>query len=266
MLLSILLTLSLGMFGQTPPAVDSKEERATRLEFMKSSLAKYDVSSTGVPKVTYRLQAKPVLRFTNPVGVTVDGAIFVWTGENGRPEAAIQAFLMRNGRWGHDFTSLSKSPLIAQKAEIPTWTPKRGIDFKPVPGAPRPALSADERLRQMKLLVDRFSVSDDFRSQGWQILRPMPRPLTRYGKPGTDTVDGGLFSFSLGTDPEAFLILEAVGKEGGEWQFAFAPQTIYALKASWEGKEVWSVPERRSAGPDETFYNQVLRSTGSAQP
>jgi len=267
MFLSLTLNLVLGLLGQDPVPGDGKDERAARIEFMKTSLAKYDIHSAGDRKVTYRLQPEPVLRFTNPVGVTVDGAIFLWTGEDGRPEAAIQAFLMRSGAWGHDFTSLSRAPLVAQMTDGPAWRPRRGLEFKPVPGAPRPSDSSEQRLRQMKELVDGFAVSDDFRSNGWQALRPMPRPFARYGKPGTETIDGGLFSFALGTDPEAFLMLEALaGKDGPEWHYAFAPQTIYPLKASWKGKEVWNAPERGFAGPEETFYNQVLQPTRSARP
>jgi hypothetical protein len=264
---ALTMILTLGLLGQVPPTGDGKDEREARLEYMKTSLASYDVRSTEGEKVSYRLQSEPILRFTNPVGVTVDGAIFLWLGEDGRPEAAVQAFLMRNGLWGHDFTSLSKAPLVARTSSGPSWSPRQGIEFKPVPGAPRPADSADQRLRQMKELVEGFAVSDDFRSNGWQALRPMPKPFARYGKPGTSTVDGGLFCFALGTDPEAFLMLEAhAGKDGTEWQYAFAPQTMYALKASWKGTEAWTSPLRGSAGPNETFYNTVLRSNPVSVP
>jgi glycine cleavage system aminomethyltransferase T len=39
------------------------------------------------------------------VGVSQDGAIFFWLGEDGRPAVAIQAFLQRGGAWIHDFSS-----------------------------------------------------------------------------------------------------------------------------------------------------------------
>jgi hypothetical protein len=259
--LPLTLTLTLALCGQAPQAEESKEERAARLEVMKASLAKYDVHSLEQPKVPYRLQVEPVLRFTNPVGVTKDGAIFLWLGEDGRPEAAVQIFLMRSGLWGSDFTTLSKGPLSAEKPQRINWRPKRGIEYKPVPGAPKPATSPDQRLRQMKDLVEGFEVSDDFREKGWQALRPMSKPFARFGKAGTSTVDGALFCYALGTDPEAFLMLEALdGKDGPAWNFAFAPQTIYALKASWKGAEVWNVPLRGDGQPDDPFFNLVLRN------
>jgi hypothetical protein len=254
------LALTLAVFGQVTPTEESKEERAARLEVMKASLAKYDVHSVDEPKVTYKLQSEPILRFTNPVGITQDGAIFLWVGEDGRPEAAVQVFLMRTGLWGTDFTTLSKGRLVAENSGQISWRPKSGLDYKPVPGAPKPAGSAEQRLRQMKEMVEAFEVSDDFRKNGWQALRPMPKPFARYGKPGTATIDGALFCFALGTDPEAFLMLEArEGKDGNGWHYAFAPQTIYALKASSKGKVVWEVPYRGDGQPDDTFFNRALR-------
>ena len=37
-----------------------------------------------------------------------------------------------------------------------------------------------------------------------------------------------------------------MGKGGQEWQYAFAPMTMYAVKGSWKGQEVWSLPNRRT--------------------
>jgi hypothetical protein len=255
------IALALGLLTQAPPTGDGKDERAARLEFLKSSLAIYDVHPAGDPSKKYRLQADPVLRFTNPVGVSQDGAIFFWLGEDGRPEVAIQAFLQRGGAWIHDFSSLSTVPVVAEARQGPVWYPARGgVEPKPVPEAPKPADSAEARLRQMRDLAQSFAVSDNFRENGWQALRPMPNPFARYGRPATPLIDGAVFCFALGTDPEAYLILEArAGRDGPEWQYAFAPQTSYALKASWKGREVWSVPNRLPWTASEPFFGRTYR-------
>lgn len=261
MTLPIAMTLALGLLAQAPPEGEGKDERAARLEYMKTSLATYDVHPSADPRATFRLLPEPVIRFTNPVGVSQDGAIFFWVGEDGRPEVAIQAFLQRGGSWIHDFSSLSTVPVVAETRRGPIWTPfKGGVELKPVPDAPRPADAAETRLRQMRDLAQAFAVSDNFRENGWQVLRPMPRPFARYGKPGTPLIDGAVFCFALGTDPEAYLILEArPGKDGPEWQYALAPQTSYALKASWKGQEVWSLPNRRPWTATEPFFGRVYR-------
>jgi hypothetical protein len=174
---------------------------------------------------------------------------------------AVQAFVMRGGNWVHDFSSLSTGPVVAEERRSAVWSPSRGgVEFKPVPDAPKPAEGAEARLRQMRDLAHSFAVSDDFRTNGWQTLRPMPKPFARYGRPGTPLIDGAVFCFALGTDPEAYLMLEArAGGDGPSWQYAFAPQTTYALRASWKGREVWSLPYRQPWTVSEPFFGRPVR-------
>ena len=109
----------------------------------------------------------------------------------------------------------------------------------------------------MRLLSQDFVAEDHFQNQSWQRLRLLAKPLARYGKPGSNLIDGALFSFVLGTDPEVYLMLEArTGNSGPEWQYGLAPMSTYALKAACKGQEVWSVPYRRTPdrGPDKAFY------------
>ena len=88
-------------------------------------------------------------------------------------------------------------------------------------------------------------------------LRLLPKPLSRYDRPGPAPIDGALFSFVLTTDPQVLLILEVrSGSAGPEWQYAFARLTTFAVKGSWKGREVWSLPPcfglARQA--DQTFH------------
>jgi hypothetical protein len=211
---------------------------------MKKAVSAHGLHPLGDESKTYRLQAEPVLRFTNTVGTAKDGAVFLWLGEANRPEAAVQIFLHRDGRWIQEFTSLSTEPLDAGRI----WTSVRpGLEFKPVPGAPKPADTAEQRLRQMRELTRKCRVEVHFEQKAWNNLRVLTKPLARYGKPGSKVVDGALFAYVLTTDPEAYLVLEArQGATGLEWQYAFAPESIYGLKASWEGREAWNLPYREA--------------------
>jgi hypothetical protein len=261
---ALTLALALGLLGQAPPTGEAKDERAARLSFMKKSLTNYTLHPAGNREARYRLQADPVLRFTNPVGTSLDGAIFLWLGGDDRPEAAAQVFLNPGDRWIHELASLSTGLLVAETRAGPTWEPSRaGVEFKPVPDAPRPAEAAEQRLRQMRALAQDFAVSDDFRNKGWQPLRPLARPFARYGRWGSPLADGGLFCFALGTDPEALLMLEArPGKDGPEWHYAFAPMTCYPLKVAWKGREVWNLPYRYHPAATEPFHNRQVEPEG----
>jgi hypothetical protein len=262
-----LITITVGFLGTVLLAqVEPPEDPAARLEIMKRSLLVYTVGPAADRAVAFRLQPEPILRFNNPVGATQDGAIFFWLGEADRPEVAVQVYLRRNdGRWVQDFSSLSTAPLIAEARGTaePPWTPtKGGVTFQPVPGAPKPAETAEQRLRQMRALAQEFAAQDHFQIQSWQELRLLSRPLARYGKPGTSVLDGALFAFVLGTDPEAYLMIEArtAGGKGPEWHFGFAPMSTYELKGLHKGKQVWTVPLRRQGdrGPNALFHNRFF--------
>jgi hypothetical protein len=73
-------------------------------------------------------------------------------------------------------------------------------------------------------------------------------------------VDGGLFAFTKGTDPDAFLMIETRGKkDDAEWQFAFARfNGNCALRAVLKGNEVWQVdrlPGKTISGPKQPYFN-----------
>jgi hypothetical protein len=83
--------------------------------------------------------------------------------------------------------------------------------------------------------------------------------------------DGALFCFALGTDPEALLMLESrPGKDGPEWQFAFAPMTGFALNAFWKGTKIWTKPAEGNGSarsPSNTFHiRRVLVETVDDRP
>ncbi len=249
--------------GQTAP-----DANAERLVFMRESVASYQLTTGGDRSLTLELQAKPVFRLGKQYAEDIeDGAIFLWTGENGRPESAIQVFLLKNkrepqGLWIHEFTSLAASTITATRNGQPWWAPRvPGLDLKPLPGAPKPADRAAQRSRQMRTLADRFRASDNFGSKGWSELRLLPTPIARYGKPETSLVDGALFAFVLGTDPEVFLFLEVrPGKVGPEWQFALAPMTAFAVKGWYQNDLVWELPDRLPTyDPSKPFFDKAFK-------
>ena len=90
-----------------------------RLEFMKKSMASHDVHALDDRGTKFRFQAEPVLRFTNPVGGSRDGAMFLWLGEGDRPAVAAQIYWNPQQVWIEEFSSLSTSPL---DCEISRWT------------------------------------------------------------------------------------------------------------------------------------------------
>jgi hypothetical protein len=246
-------------------ASKASDANAQRLKVMKDSVAAYELSRSGDNAAVYKLQPDPAFRLGKQGdGVVLEGAIFLWTDQVGRPAAAAQVFLFqskgqREGQWRHEFTSLSTQSLRAMQGDKARWLPMvAGVAFQPIPGAPRPAETPRERLRQMRDLAGGFRADDNFWDRGWNALRLLPTPISRYGKAGGTPEDGALFAFVLGTDPEAFLFIEARGPaEKLEWQYAFAPMTCWGLRAEHKNRSVWSLPTRDTANPLRTFFSRV---------
>jgi hypothetical protein len=258
--------LAVAVFTQEPNVEKSaRSAGAERLEFMKASARSYTVTTGGDRETALKLQPEPVFRLGDQGdGILLEGAIFLWADDVGRPGAAAQIFLIkitgpRASEWRHEFTALSTEPLIASQGATPRWQPAvPGVRFEPIAGAPKPADKPRERLRQMRDLAAEFRADDNFWDRGWNALRLLPTPISRYGKAGGTPEDGALFAFVLATDPEAFLFIEArSGTHGLEWQYAFAPMTCWALKADHKRRAIWSVPRRFADDPSKPFFDRT---------
>ena len=174
------------------------------------------------------LKLRCVLRWANQTRGSVDGATYIWT-DHGRPVAAVCCYPWY-GDICDNFQSLARAPIRAELEGRTVWQPKAaGIQFQRVPDSPVPVDSAASRLRQMKNLARSFSVT----LLGWaqgdadrEELRLLQQPVYRYESDDSKLLDGGLFAFVQGTDPEALLMLEAVPTKSDEqrfeWQFGFA--------------------------------------------
>lgn len=220
-------------------------EPSTVIDDFKSDVARYVIRLESRPDEALKLRDEPLFHWGNPARNGEDGALFIWLLD-GRPEVVGTVFTYRFNdgiRRKHEYHPLASVPLTAEYQGRQVWAPRTaGVRFQPVEGAPPPAASPRLRLTQMKALARGFSVRM-IELEGEQAeLRLMPQPLIRYEPINQPAADGALFSFSLGTDPEALLLLEA-RVEGNEpsWQYAFARFHYVDLRAAYKGREVWHV-------------------------
>ena len=114
----------------------------------------------------------------------------------------------------------------------------------------------------MRTLADRFTANDEFEGKSRWELRLLSKPLLRYADEKANLLDGAMFAWAHGTDPEVFLLLEARKvKDEYIWHYALAPMTGYALKVQLDGKEVWEVAWRK--GPfkqSDPFYITIYQA------
>lgn len=252
-----------GASSSQVPLDDSDEAKTARLEYTKAKAAEYEIrlQSEDGPELTL---IEPVLRFNDDVTGVLDGILFLWT-RNGRPEASSSFWMRRVGSEFHEFQSLAAVRLFAKRNGRPTWYPTQpGTTPKPIPEAPPPADTARHRLFQMKALARQFSASVTDRT-GQQQLRLLPQPVYRCGSANGGALDGALFSFCKGTNPEAMLLVEALWAENGfEWDYSIARMTCRQIEVRRNGQAVWEVPYLRTArsreDPTEAYFTVVKRA------
>ena len=87
--------------------------------------------------------------------------------------------------------------------------------------------------------------------------------MYRSGRPDGAVVDGAMFAYCKGTNPEVLLLVEAV-RNGTEvvWSHAFARMTSRGCEVRRDEKVVWTVPFLRGEAPTDPYYNVVQRHAG----
>lgn len=226
------------------PAVKPTGEPKSLREFIDDSMGWYEV----FPNADAREPAKvlPTLRWANNVRGSDDGVTVLFV-QDGMPLAAACIFPWRK-RIYHCFESLSREKVVARRDGKAVWEPQEpGVAFSNVINAPVPSETVTVRLRQMKALAERFGAIMTVKKADTterEELRLLPTPLFRYDPKSGDVIDGAVFAFVVGTDPEVLLQLEAVKINGKTtWQYAFARRTYCRLECSLDKKVVWEVEQ-----------------------
>ena len=209
----------------------------------------------------------PALRWDSNARGTLSGVTTLFIGA-GRPEAVCCTYIF-DMKVTHEMTSLSRGKLQARLGDATVWEPtESGVKFRPISEADAPAENPAGRLRQMKALANRF----ESKLLGWGIanpvreeLRMLSRPIYRYEKlPVGAVVDGAVFAFVTGVDPETLLLIEAVSSDGKtHWEYSFARRTSGELEGRLDKKVVWTAaafPVTTERNRPDRMFVQALKS------
>ncbi len=281
----VALLIVLGVAGpwtlaQAPASPDAKEDaRAARLAEMKQIAGSFQaVAIDGNSRTPAALAREPLYRWTDPTRENSDGTLWAWRS-SGRPIAVLAVELYPQNQafgavWAMEFTSLSTGPIEVEGGEhfdrtysdlsppradgTLRWAPvKGGITFRELPDAPAPAAGEAERLRQMRDLAKRFSAREfyNINSQNYT-LRLVAHPIDRYTDAASGLVDGAIFAFANGTNPEVLLAIEArrQGKGSPTWSYAAAPLTRAEPTLRLGKQDVWTHPVKAVPTPEDTYF------------
>src|SRR5947207_3019364 len=124
---------------------------------------------------------------------------------------------------------------------------------------PRRIGTAAQRLIQRRALAGEFSVeildTRNIVKGEEQTPRLLPKPLHRYDADRTKTLDGGLYAFVLGTDPELLLLLECdTAAAKPEWRFGVGRMNRDTIRLKRKSETVWEAAATREHSPEDPYY------------
>jgi hypothetical protein len=213
------------------------------------------VMTDGDSRTAIEITRAPLHRWNDPTREFSDAALWAWKA-SGRPVAAITIELYPD-RWGFEFVSLTTTPVEADDGQLHWATKKAGVEFREIPRTSAPGASEAERLRQMRDLAKRFSAREFWDVTGRDyVLRLLPQPIDRYADPASGLVDGAMFIYANGTNPEVILLLEArrQGDNPPTWFYAAAPVTTAAPTLKLDHNDIWTSANKFGYLADEPYF------------
>lgn len=253
--------------GAVAPA--GGEPGAARVKAMAEHARSIQVTAPGDrdPAARVPLIPAPVLRYDDKPRNIFDATLWAW-GTKGRPAAIlkIENYPSRpeSTRWIYGIVSVSTGLITVEGDEGWRWSSGGpGLVLKAIPGAPAPAGTESLRLTQMRQLARRFEAhEDEGPPRGRLQLRLMPRPVHRYSDPDSGLLDGAIFAFAYGTNPDLLLALES-SRQGGQspvWRYGLARLGGGATFVGLDGHEVWTETAVNIPVQRQTYMNRWQRN------
>lgn len=203
----------------------------------------------------WRVGKEPLFRYSDAVGTTTDGTLWLWTQAE-RPIAAACLFNdSREGfQWNYELVSLSDSALFVDGRPGWNWRPVANKRKWILVTEPEPARSEPARLAQMKSLLSEFRAEEAIDGNLTQ-LRLLPRPVHRYRCLDEKIEDGAIFLFAGGTNPEVLVQVEALSGADRSWRVGFARMSAADLKVTRADQTVWAADGVRAWDPRHEYFS-----------
>ncbi len=237
------------LLGQTIALAESEDSgskinhRAEALQITTDAASNYEFELVADQPKPLVFHSESILRWSNPIAGEVFGSVYVWT-HDGRPEVigSLHQWYTPLTHGAHEFHSLASVPVRGERDGKLVWKSQEpGIDLRTLPAQQPVAESKLGRLRQMRAISREFTVEKTDREDVTRGLRLLSQPIFRYPGGSERVLDGTVFVFVQGTDPEVFLLVEARRvADNWQWQYAFARMNSVQFVAKHRNRQVWS--------------------------
>ncbi len=239
-----------------------------RLEIMQAAIGDLHTISAEI-KSPGKLQfgKGPLMRYNDQTRGLLDAAIWRLAA-NGRPIAFVTLELYESGAnaemLSYEFVSLTENGFEMKSVRGPIWSPHTtDLKMASLSDAPPPAATIRGRLAQFRQIAQRFSAHEKLEDEAGE-CRLLPQPIDRYSDGEAGTLDGAVFVFANGTNPEFGLILECTEEE---WSYGAFRLSSAEIVASLDGKPFFTVKQVNSLrAPVTARYCAARHRVDSGQP
>lgn len=251
MMIRLLLPWALVAVSALPSLgqIESDDRLPERLDYMRQMVQSFTVTplNQAAEGLATQFHENAMLRFGDPTREASDGSL--WKLGEGRPEVVVATEFTRTEvgfNLNYEFLCLTPIKFTLTTTHGWRWSPAgSAMTFKPLKSRMKPGPTANARLRQMRLLVRRFTASELYNGETYR-LRLMPQPIDIYTmdhKSGAG--EGAVFVFANGTNPEVLLLVEAIDQQ---WRYGLARLCGASPTVKLDEEVVWTKPSMEQVG------------------
>ena len=250
-------------------SAEDEPQAKQRLKWMQEAVHSLEPKSSELEsKTALTFASKPLLRYSDPTrgAIEVVGSVLldatVWRlGTEGRPTALVTVEIYRaNNRsrmLAFEFLSLTEAKYVLKhKTEKIRWDPAASaLALNKLPDAPKPAATATARLVQMRQLARRFGAKEVRNKESIE-CRLLPQPIDRYQSAADKIVDGAIFVYANGTNPELGVVFES---DGQRWRYGTLRLCSAESSVTLDGRQVAAYDRFGARGRTDWPYYTATR-------
>jgi hypothetical protein len=228
---------------------EAKELSERRMNLMRQRVKALIALGANDEKLQFR--ENPLLRYNDTARNIADASVWA-LGREGRPQAVLVVEVYSGDAVQYELTAVAEPPRFAKSF----YATPRAAPFawlKLSDEAP-PHATQSIRRRQIKQAAQKFSASEEWRGQTYQ-LRMMPQPILQYEDQERGVIEGAIFVWAHGTNVEILMFLEGRHGEDGAKHFVagFGQLSGADLDVDYNGQDLWNSSQGAAASQTRTY-------------
>ena len=245
---------------EAKPSDEAKALSERRINLMRQRVE--TLSDAGAKEEEFAYIEKPLLRYNDTARGIADAT--VWgLGRKGRPRAVLVVEIYGGDAVQFELSAVAEPPRFV-RAGFGATPRAAAFTWLKVPDEAPPHANESIRRRQIKQTAQKFSASEEWRGQTYQ-LRMMPQPILQYEDKEQGVIEGAVFVWAHGTNVEILMYLEGrQGEDGAKhWAAGFGQLSGADLDVDYNGQDFWNSSQGAAASRTRSYFGLKVPLTAA---